>query len=104
MSGILTAYIAKYYFDGIHYLDIVDCSAGNHRKTFATNSNPEINIQEITQKGLYYRDSKWIGTESLEIHKSVTYPDIGSCENYLMHHEELEDLVKNHPTIKQAHS
>ena len=53
VSGIFTAYAAKHYFDEIHYLDIVDCNAGNHHKAFATNFNPEINIREITQKGLY---------------------------------------------------
>ena len=102
VSGIFTAYAAKHYFDEIHYLDIVDCNAGNHHKAFATNFNPEINIREITQKGLYYKDGKWIETEPLEIHKPITYPNIGPRESYLMHHEELESLVKNYPTIKQA--
>ena len=30
VSAIFTAYAAKHYFDEIHYLDIVDCNAGNH--------------------------------------------------------------------------
>ena len=62
----------------------------------------EINIREITQKGLYYKDGKWIETEPLEIHQPLTYPNIGPRESYLLHHEELESLVKNYPTIKQA--
>ena len=102
VSGIFTAYAAKHYFDEIHYLDIVDCNAGNHHKAFATNFNPEINIREITQKGLYYKDGEWIETEPLEIHRPLTYPNIGARESYLLHHEELESLVKNYPTIKQA--
>ena len=102
VSGVYTAYAAKHHFDEIHYLDIVDCNAGNHHKAFATNFNPEINIREITQKGLYYKDGEWIETEPLEIHKALTYPNIGPRESYLMHHEELESLVKNYPTIKQA--
>ena len=102
VSGIFTAYAAKHYFDEIHYLDIVDCNAGNHHKAFATNFNPEINIREITQKGLYYKDGQWIETEPLEIHRPLTYPNIGPRESYLLHHEELESLVKNYPTIKQA--
>ena len=102
VSGIYTAYAAKHHFDEIHNLDIVDCNAGNHHKAFATNFNPEINIREITQKGLYYKDGKWIETEPLEIHKPLTYPNIGPRESYLMHHEELESLVKNYPTIRQA--
>ena len=102
VSGIFTAYAAKHYFDEIHYLDIVDCNAGNHHKAFATNFNPEINIREITQKGLYYKDGEWVETEPLELHQSLTYPNIGPRESYLLHHEELESLVKNYPTIKQA--
>lgn len=102
VSGVYTAYAAKHHFDEIQYLDIVDCNAGNHHKAFATNFNPEINIREITQKGLYYKDGEWIETEPLEIHKPLTYPNIGPRESYLMHHEELESLVKNYPTIRQA--
>ena len=102
VSGIFTAYAAKHYFDEIHYLDIVDCNAGDHHKAFATNFNPEINIREITQKGLYYKDGQWLETEPLEVHQPITYPNIGPRESYLMHHEELESLVKNYPTIKQA--
>ena len=54
VSAIFTAYAAKHHFDEIHYLDIVDCNAGNHGKAFATNFNPEINIREITQNGRYW--------------------------------------------------
>ena len=102
VSGIFTAYAAKHHFDEIHYLDIVDCNAGNHHKAFATNFNPEINIREITQKGRYYEDGKWVETGSLEIHKPLTYPNIGPRESYLLYHEELESLVVNFPTIKRA--
>lgn len=102
VSGIFTAYAAKHHFDEIHELDIVDCNAGDHHKAFATNFNPEINIREITQKGLYYKDGQWIETEPLEIHRTLTYPNIGPRESYLLHHEELESLVKNYPTIRQA--
>ena len=102
VSGVYTAYAAKHHFDEIHYLDIVDCNAGDHHHAFATNFNPEINIREITQKGLYYKDGQWIETEPLEIHQPLTYPNIGPRESYLLHHEELESLVKNYPTIRQA--
>ena len=102
VSGVFTAYAAKHHFDQITHLDIVDCNAGNHHKAFATNFNPEINIREITQKGLYYKDGRWIETEPLEIHRPLTYPNIGERESYLLHHEELESLVKNYPTIRQA--
>lgn len=102
VSGIFTAYEAKHHFDEIQYLDIVDCNAGNHHKAFATNFNPEINIREITQKGRYYENGKWVQTGALEIHKPLTYPNIGPRESYLMYHEELESLTKNYPTLKRA--
>ena len=102
VSGVYTAYAAKHHFDEIQYLDIVDCNAGNHHKAFATNFNPEINIREITQKGQYYENGEWLETEPLEIHKPLTYPNIGPRESYLLHHEELESLVLNYPTIKRA--
>ncbi len=102
VTSIYTAYAAKHHFDEIHYLDIVDCNAGDHGKAFATNFNPEINIREITQKGLYWENGKWVETEPLEIHQPLNYPNIGPRESYLLHHEEIESLVINFPTIKRA--
>ncbi|MDE5744048.1 MAG: saccharopine dehydrogenase family protein, partial [Paramuribaculum sp.] len=102
VSGVFTAYAAKHYFSEMETLDIVDCNAGDHGKAFATNFNPEINIREITQNGRYWQDGKWVTTGPLEIHKTLTYPNIGGRESYLLYHEELESLVQNFPTIKRA--
>lgn len=102
VTSIFTAYAAKHHFDEIHYLDIVDCNAGDHGKPFATNFNPEINIREVTQKGKYWENGKWIETQPHEIHRPLNYPEIGPKESYLIYHEELESLVKNFPTIKRA--
>ena len=102
VTSIYTAYANKHHFSEIQYLDIVDCNAGDHGKAFATNFNPEINIREVTQKGKYWKDGKWVETEPHEIHKPLNYPNIGPKESYLIYHEELESLVKNFPTIKQA--
>ncbi len=102
VSAIFVAHAAKHHFDEIHYLDIVDCNAGNHGMAFATNFNPEINIREVTQNGKYWEDGKWILTAPHEIHKPLTYPGIGERESYLIYHEELESLVLNFPTIKRA--
>ena len=101
-SAVYTAYAAKHHFDEMHYLDIVDCNAGDHHKAFATNFNPEINIREITQNGRYWQDGQWVTTGPLEFHQPITYPEIGPRESYLLYHEELESLVKNFPTIKRA--
>ncbi len=102
VTSVFTAYAAKHYFDEIHYLDIVDCNAGDHGKAFATNFNPEINIREVTQKGKYWEDGQWKLTEPHEIHKPLNYPNIGPKESYVIFHEELESLVKNYPTLKRA--
>ncbi|MFA6784435.1 MAG: saccharopine dehydrogenase family protein [Sphaerochaeta sp.] len=102
VTNVFTSYIAKHYLDEIHYLDIVDCNAGDHGKSFATNFNPEINIREITQEGKFWEDGQWKTTEPLEIHQSVEYPRVGPKESYLLFHEELESLVKHYPTIKRA--
>lgn len=102
VTGIFTAHAWKHHFDEIHYLDIVDCNAGSHGKAFATNFNPEINIREITQRGRYWQDGKWIETEPLEIHQPVDYPGIGPRESYLLYHEELESLVINIPHLRRA--
>ncbi len=102
VTGVFTAYAAKHHFDEIHYLDIVDCNAGNHGQAFATNFNPEINIREVTQKGRYYENGKWVETEPHAIHKPLNYPEIGEKESYLIYHEELESLTKHFPSIKRA--
>ncbi|NEO99774.1 MAG: saccharopine dehydrogenase family protein [Symploca sp. SIO2E9] len=102
VTGVFTAYALKHYFDEIHYLDIVDCNAGDHGHPFATNFNPEINIREITQKGKYYENSNWVEVDPFSVHRSINYPEIGSRESYLLYHEELESLVKHMPTIKRA--
>nr|WP_280959762.1 saccharopine dehydrogenase family protein [Anaerophaga thermohalophila] len=102
VTSIFTAYAAKHHFDELQYLDIVDCNAGEHGKPFATNFNPEINIREVTQKGKYWENGKWVTTEPHKIHKPLNYPEIGPKESYLIYHEELESLVKNFPTLKRA--
>lgn len=102
VTGVYTAYAAKHYFDEIHYLDIVDCNAGDHGQPFATNFNLEINIREITQNGRYWENGQWVETKPLEIHKPINYPHIGPKESYVLYHEELESLVKNFPTLKRA--
>lgn len=102
VTGVFTAYAAKHYFDEIHYLDIIDCNAGDHGKAFATNFNPEINIREITQRGRYWENGEWKETDPLSVHQPVNYPGVGPKESYLLFHEELESLVKNFPTLKRA--
>lgn len=102
VTQVYTAYAAKHHFDEMHYLDIIDCNAGDHGKAFATNFNPEINIREITQPGRYWENGEWVEIEAMSIHKPINYPGIGPKESYVLYHEELESLVKNFPTLKRA--
>jgi saccharopine dehydrogenase (NAD+, L-lysine-forming) len=102
VTQVYTAYANKHHFDEMHYLDIIDCNAGDHGKAFATNFNPEINIREITQPGRYWENGEWIEIPAMSIHKPIDYPGIGPKESYVLYHEELESLVKNFPTLKRA--
>ncbi len=101
VSGIFTAYALKHHFDEIETLDILDCNAGDHGYPFATNFNPEINIREVTAKGCYFENGKFVETEPMEIKRVYDFPEIGEKDMYLLHHEELESLAKNIPGIKR---
>lgn len=101
VTNIFCAYAQKEVLDEIHAIDIVDCNAGDHGHPFATNFNPEINIREITQKGKYWEDGKWIETAPLSISETFDFPKVGNRKAYLMYHEELESLVKNIPHLKR---
>ena len=58
-------------------------------KPSATNFNPEINIREITQKGEILAGREMGRDRESEIHRPLTYPNIGPRESYLLYHEEL---------------
>lgn len=101
VTGVFAAYAQKHYFDEIHYLDILDANAGDHGYPFATNFNPEINIREVTAKGSYWENGKWIETEPMAIKRVYDFPQIGEKDMYLLHHEELESLALNLKGIKR---
>ena len=103
VTNVFTAYANKHHFDEIQELDIIDCNAGDHGKAFATNFNPEINIREVTAKGKYFENGRWIETEPLSESTTFNFPEgIGEKKIYLMYHEELESLTKHIPSIKKA--
>jgi saccharopine dehydrogenase (NAD+, L-lysine-forming) len=102
VTQVYTSYANKHHFSEMHYLDIIDCNAGDHGKAFATNFNPEINIREITQNGKYWENGEWVEIPPMSIHKPIEYPNVGPKESYVLYHEELESLVKNFPTLKRA--
>lgn len=101
VSNIFCAYAQNNLFDEIHTIDIIDCNDGNHGKAFATNFNPEINLREVTQRGKYWKDGRWIEIDPLSIACMIDYPEVGPRKSYLIYHEEEESLVKNIKGLKQ---
>ena len=107
VTNVFCAYANQYLFDEIHYIDILDCNAGDHGYPFATNFNPEINLREVSANGRYWqRDEnergEWIETKPLEIKMVWDYPEVGKKDSYLMYHEEMESLSKNIKGLKRV--
>ena len=102
-TNMFTAYIAKHYFDEIHYLDIIDVNGGDHGHPFATNFNPEINIREVTAECRHWENGKFVTTPAMSTKQSFTCPEgIGTYSIYRMYHEELESLTRHLPSLKRA--
>lgn len=100
-TNIYCAYAQEKLFDTIETIDIIDCNAGNHGKSFATNFNPEINIREVTQRGKYWENGQWIEIDPLSISAMIDYPEVGPVKSYLIYHEEEESLVKHIKGLKR---
>ena len=106
VTGVFCAYAQQNLFDEIHYIDIMDCNAGDHGYPFATNFNPEINLREVSANGRYWQKNdegvgEWIETKPLEIRVDHDYPEVGVKPSYLLYHEELESLSKNIKGLKR---
>ena len=101
VTGVFSAYAQKHHFDEINTIDILDANAGDHGYPFATNFNPEINIREVSARGSYWEDGKWVETEPMEIKRVYDFPEIGEKDMYLLHHEELESLAQNIKGIRR---
>ena len=101
VTGVFSAYAQKHYFDGIRSIDIVDANAGDHGYPFATNFNPEINIREVSAKGSYFENGRFVETEPMAVRRVYDLPEIGPKDIYLLHHEELESLALNIRGIKR---
>ena len=103
VTNVFCAWAKKNHFDTIEELDIIDCNAGDHGLPFATNFNPEINIREVTAKGRFFEEGKWVETEPLSVSREFDFPEgIGARKIYLMYHEELESLTMHIPGIRRA--
>ena len=101
VTNVFCAYAQKHYFDEIETIDILDCNDGDHGYAFATNFNPEINLREVSAKGRYWEEGKWIETEPMEIKQVWDYPEVGEKDSYLLYHEEMESLVKHIKGLKR---
>jgi saccharopine dehydrogenase (NAD+, L-lysine-forming) len=102
-TNMFTAYVAKYYFDEIHELDIIDVNGGDHGYPFATNFNPEINIREVTAECRHWQDGQFVTTPAMSKKAEFTCPEeVGTYNIYRMYHEELESLTKHYPSLKRA--
>ncbi len=101
VTGVFCAYAQQNLFDEIHFIDIMDCNAGDHGSPFATNFNPEINLREVSANGRYWENGEWIETKPLEIRVDHDYPEVGVKASYLLYHEELESLAKNIKGLKR---
>ena len=101
VTSVFSTYAQKHYFDKIEYIDILDANAGDHGYAFATNFNPEINIREVTAKGSYWEQGKWIETEPMAIKRVYDFPQIVPKDMYLLHHEEIESLALHIKGVKR---
>jgi saccharopine dehydrogenase (NAD+, L-lysine-forming) len=101
VTNVFCAYAQKELFDEIHFIDILDCNAGDHGHPFATNFNPELNIREVTARGKYFENGQWFETEPLSVHMMFDFPEVGPRKAYLMFHEELESLALNIKGVKR---
>lgn len=101
VTNVFCAYAAQNLFDEIHFIDILDCNAGEHGYAFATNFNPEINLREVSAKGRFWQKGSWVETEPMAIKMEWDYPEVGVKDSYLLYHEELESLVKNIRGLKR---
>lgn len=102
-TNIFTAYLAKHYFDEIHYLDIIDVNGGDHGYPFATNFNPEVNIREVSADCRHWENGQFVTTPAMSKRATFVCPeDVGTYSIYRMYHEELESLAVHFPTLKRA--
>jgi saccharopine dehydrogenase (NAD+, L-lysine-forming) len=101
VTNVYCAYARQQLFDEVHYVDILDCNAGEHGHPFATNFNPEINIREVTAHGRYWEQGEWYETDPLSVATDFDFPEVGVRKAYLMYHEELESLAMHLPDLRR---
>lgn len=99
--NVFCAYAKASLFDEISEIDIMDVNAGQHRRFFATNFDPETNLREICDPAIYWDD----GWQTAPPHsQSITFdfPRVGKNRVFLMGHEELHSLPSFIPATRIA--
>lgn len=92
--NVYAKYIQKHYIKTIDTIDIVDVNAGNHKKYFATNFDPEINFREFV-KVWSYIDKNWKCFPTHSIKRDINLYELGCFKIYLNGHDEIHSLYKN---------
>jgi len=95
--GVVNAYASyakRYCFSDIDTIDIIDINAGQHKKFFATNFDPEINFREFTSVWTW-EDRQWKKYPVHTIKKDFLLPEVGLQTAYLTGHDEIHSLYKN---------
>lgn len=90
--SVFAAYAAKYLFDEIDTIDVMDINAGDHGKEFATNFDPRTNLLEIQGDSFYWEENRWKRVGCHTRMQEFDFPLIGRRKVYSMAHDEVRSL------------
>ncbi len=95
--NIFCAHARKHLLDEISSIDIIDVNAGSHGRYFATNFDADINLREVKEDVITWRNGAW---ETIPRHSEwmdVVLPQVGTHRVYSMGHDEIQSLAVNFP-------
>lgn len=95
--GVVNVFCAKAeqdFFDTIDTIDILDVNAGNHGKFFATNFNPEVNLNELNEPVFYWDNGGWKAIAPFSRTASFVFPEVGEHQLFSVGHDEIHSLYK----------
>jgi saccharopine dehydrogenase (NAD+, L-lysine-forming) len=95
LVNVFCSFAAKYLFDEIRTIDIMDVNAGEHGYPFATNFNPEISLREVQNPAHYWEHGEWRRVAPLTVSMDFSFPEVGRKRLYLMDHDEIHSLYRN---------
>lgn len=95
--NIFCAHARKHLLDEVSSIDIIDVNAGSHGRYFATNFDADINLREVKEDVITWRNGAW---ETIPRHSEwmdVALPQVGTHRVYSMGHDEVQSLAVNFP-------